>query len=145
VGVLATLGAMAANGVPPAVYAQLLGFGAAGGLVGYQLSNAINPTSLPQAVAGAFTSVPIDHICCCPHPTHTQHISLFTGFHSLVGLAATFAAVGDFMTHDLATLDAFHQASTYLGAWMGSITATGACQHSPFNVSHTDRYHTQAL
>jgi len=35
-------------------------------------------------------------------------------------------AVGDFMVHDPTHIDSFHNISTYLGAWMGSITATGS-------------------
>eukprot|EP01036_Dinobryon_divergens_P013257 gene13257-17873_t len=35
-------------------------------------------------------------------------------------------AVGDFMVHDPAHLDGFHNTSLYLGAWMGSITTTGS-------------------
>ena len=83
----------------PGSYAQLAAFGAAGGAAGYALSSRIGPTQLPQAVAG---------------------------FHSLVGVAATSTAVGDFMVHDLAKLDGFHTSSIYLGAWMGGITATGS-------------------
>lgn len=98
-GLAATLGVMSMANLPLEVYGQLLGAAGVGGLVGYQLANRINPTSLPQAVAG---------------------------FHSLVGVAAAMTAVGDFMVHDFASLDAFHQAFTYLGAWMGSITATGS-------------------
>ena len=48
-------------------------------------------------------------------------------FHSLVGMAALSTAVGDFVAHDPAhTTSAFHDISLYLGAWMGSITATGS-------------------
>lgn len=44
-----------------------------------------------------------------------------------VGLAATATAVGDFMVHDPSVhASTFHNLSTYLGAWMGSITATGS-------------------
>jgi NAD(P) transhydrogenase len=48
------------------------------------------------------------------------------GFHSVVGFAATATAVGDFMVHDITHMDAFHATSVYMGAWMGSITATGS-------------------
>jgi len=94
-----------------AVYGQLMVLGTGGGAVGYYLSTKIGPTELPQAVAA---------------------------FHSLVGLAATATAVGDFMAtahavaaadaagHAAASGSAFHAVSTYLGAWMGSITATGS-------------------
>eukprot|EP01035_Chromulina_nebulosa_P017810 gene17810-23420_t len=80
-------------------YLQLLLLGGSGGGIGYYLSTKIGPTELPQAVAA---------------------------FHSLVGLAATATAVGDFMVHDITHATAFHSISTYLGAWMGSITATGS-------------------
>lgn len=82
-----------------ATYGQLLLMGGSGAGAGYYISTKIGPTELPQAVAA---------------------------FHSLVGLAATFTAVGDFMVHDMAHATAFHNISTYLGAWMGSITATGS-------------------
>jgi len=82
-----------------ATYAQLLAGSAAGGGAGYMLASRISPTSLPQAVAG---------------------------FHSLVGLAATATAVGDFMVHDINDMDAFHRTSIFMGAWMGAITATGS-------------------
>merc|ERR1712216_916370 len=34
--------------------------------------------------------------------------------------------MGDYMVHDASHVDTFHNVSTYLGAWMGSITATGS-------------------
>lgn len=80
-------------------YLQLLTLGGSGGALGYYISTKIGPTELPQSVAA---------------------------FHALVGLAATFTAVGDFMVHDMAHATTFHNLSTYLGAWMGSITATGS-------------------
>ena len=67
--------------------------------VGHQVAKRIEPTSLPQAVAG---------------------------FHYLVGIAATSTAVGDFLTHDMSHMDGFHSSAIYLGAWMGSITFTGS-------------------
>lgn len=85
--------------VNPESYGQLLMGGAVGGVAGAGIASMISPTSLPQAVAG---------------------------FHSLVGVAATATAVGDFMIHDMVALDAFHRGSIFLGAWMGSITATGS-------------------
>lgn len=112
-GLAATLAYMHPESL--AVYGQLLVLGSGGGAVGYYLSTKIGPTELPQAVAA---------------------------FHSLVGLAATATAVGDFMApaHAIAAASevagahaaaagsgsAFHAVSTYLGAWMGSITATGS-------------------
>jgi len=112
-GLAATLAYMHPESL--AVYGQLLVLGSGGGAVGYYLSTKIGPTELPQAVAA---------------------------FHSLVGLAATATAVGDFMApaHAITAASevaghaaaagaggsAFHSVSTYLGAWMGSITATGS-------------------
>jgi NAD(P) transhydrogenase len=80
-------------------YTQLLTFGGLGGLAGYQIAKRIEPTSLPQAVAG---------------------------FHVLVGLAAAATASSDFLSHDLSHMDGFHATSLYMGAWLGSITATGS-------------------
>jgi len=94
-GLTTTIFAMQAT---PAVYSQFLLMGAIGGLAGQQIAARIGPTSLPQAVAG---------------------------FHSLVGIAATSTAVGDFMLHG-AGHGGFHAASIYLGAWMGAITCTGS-------------------
>lgn len=96
-GIAATLAYM--NPAEASTYAQLLLMGGSGAGLGYYVSTKIGPTELPQAVAA---------------------------FHSLVGLAATFTAVGDFMVHDIAHASTFHNLSTYLGAWMGSITATGS-------------------
>ena len=95
-GVLAALGSMDCSG---AVYGQLLLFSGLGLGVGHQVAKRIEPTSLPQAVAG---------------------------FHCLVGIAATSTAVGDFLTHDMSHMDGFHSSAIYLGAWMGSITFTGS-------------------
>eukprot|EP01038_Epipyxis_sp_PR26KG_P004823 gene4823-6758_t len=97
-GLAATLAYMNPSDI--ATYGQLLMLGGSGGAAGYYISTKIGPTELPQAVAA---------------------------FHSLVGLAATFTAVGDFMAHDPSVhAGMFHNLSTYLGAWMGSITATGS-------------------
>ncbi|EDQ90247.1 uncharacterized protein MONBRDRAFT_16286 [Monosiga brevicollis MX1] len=82
-----------------ATYAQLLALGGSGAALGGYLATKISPTELPQAVAA---------------------------FHSLVGIAATCTAVGDYMLHDQSKMEAFHNASVYLGAWMGAITATGS-------------------
>lgn len=96
-GVAATL--MYMNPENAATYGQLALLGASGSSLGYYISTKITATELPQAVAA---------------------------FHSLVGVAATATAVGDYMIHDSAHIDTFHNVSTYLGAWMGSITATGS-------------------
>jgi NAD(P) transhydrogenase len=95
-GILAALGCM---NVDASVYMQLAGASAAGGAAGYYVAGQIGPTELPQAVAA---------------------------FHSLVGIAATSTAVGDYLVHDMSHMDAFHSGSIYMGAWMGSITATGS-------------------
>jgi len=95
-GLLAALGTM---DVAAPVYMQLVGASALGGAAGYTVAGQIGPTELPQAVAA---------------------------FHSLVGIAAASTAVGDFLVHDMSHMDAFHSGSIYMGAWMGSITATGS-------------------
>lgn len=98
-GIVATLAYMHPENA--AVYGQLAAMTGAGGGLGYYVSTKIGPTELPQAVAA---------------------------FHSLVGLAATFTAVGDYMALDHSVpVSAFHSISCYLGAWMGSITFTGSC------------------
>lgn len=97
-GLAATLAYM--NPADLATYAQLAIVGGSGAGAGYYISTKIGPTELPQAVAA---------------------------FHSLVGLAAMFTAVGDFMSHDPTIIPSgFHNFSLYMGAWMGSITATGS-------------------
>lgn len=96
-GIAATL--MYMHPESAAVYGQLALLGGTGGAIGYYISTKITPTELPQAVAA---------------------------FHSLVGVAAAFTAFGDFLVHDPSHLSTFHNVSTYLGAWMGSITATGS-------------------
>lgn len=97
-GVAATLMYMSPENA--SVYGQLAMIGGAGSGIGYYLSTKIGPTELPQAVAA---------------------------FHSLVGVAAASTAIGDFLVHDASHLSTFHNVSTYLGAWMGSITFTGSC------------------
>lgn len=97
-GLASTLAYM--NPADLATYGQLMMLGTGGGAVGYYFSTKIGPTELPQAVAA---------------------------FHSLVGIAATCTSVGDYMIHDpTAQASMFHDVSTYLGAWLGSITATGS-------------------
>ena len=96
-GLAATLAYM--NPADIATYGQLAIFGAGGAGIGYLVAQRIGPTELPEAVAA---------------------------FHSLVGLAALPTAVGDYMVHDLSHSSIFHDTSLYLGAWMGSITATGS-------------------
>ena len=96
-GLAATLAYM--NPADIGTYGQLALMGGSGAAAGYYISTKIGPTELPQAVAA---------------------------FHSLVGLAAMFTAVGDFMVHDIAHSSAFHNTALFVGAWMGSITATGS-------------------
>jgi NAD(P) transhydrogenase len=96
-GLASTLAYM--NPADLATYGQLMMFGTGGAGLGYLVAQRIGPTELPEAVAA---------------------------FHSLVGLAAAATAVGDYMVHDPSHSSIFHDSSTYLGAWMGSITATGS-------------------
>ena len=101
-----------------AVYGQLLLLGGSGGALGYYLSTKIGPTELPQVHNLHFD---LETVCSI-----FRSLQAVAAFHSLVGLAATMTAVGDFMVHDPTHIDTFHNISTYLGAWMGSITATGS-------------------
>lgn len=71
-GLASTLAYMSPESIE--TYGQLLLMGGSGAAAGYFISTKIGPTELPQAVAA---------------------------FHSLVGLAATFTAVGDFMGKDV--------------------------------------------
>jgi len=71
-----------------------------GALAGNYIGNRVEPTSLPQTVAA---------------------------FHSLVGLAASAAAVGDFLNAaDTTQLDGVHLASIYLASVIGAVTFTGS-------------------
>ena len=80
--------------------AQIAGLMAVGGAAGQYIGNRVEPTSLPQTVAA---------------------------FHSLVGIAASSAAVGDFINvADPTQLDKVHLASIYLAAVIGSVTTTGS-------------------
>mmetsp|Transcript_34306 Transcript_34306/g.71433 ORF Transcript_34306/g.71433 Transcript_34306/m.71433 type:complete len:156 (+) Transcript_34306:1-468(+) len=72
----------------------------AGAIAGNYIGNRVEPTSLPQTVAA---------------------------FHSLVGLAASAAAIGDYLnTADVTQLDGVHLASIYLATIIGSVTFTGS-------------------
>mmetsp|Transcript_20427 Transcript_20427/g.31525 ORF Transcript_20427/g.31525 Transcript_20427/m.31525 type:complete len:1062 (-) Transcript_20427:163-3348(-) len=96
-GVASTLGHLSPSMGSTATIAGLM---AAGGAAGHYIGHRVEPTSLPQTVAA---------------------------FHSLVGLAASAAAVGDFMNvTDTTQLDKVHLASVYLATVIGSVTFTGS-------------------
>lgn len=83
-----------------ATTAQIAGLMAIGGAAGRYIGDRVEPTSLPQTVAA---------------------------FHSLVGVAASTAAIGDFMNvPDTTQLDKVHLASIYLATVIGSVTTTGS-------------------
>lgn len=80
--------------------AAMAGLMAAGGAAGHYIGHRVEPTSLPQTVAA---------------------------FHSLVGVAASAAAVGDYINAPNASeLDKVHLSSIYLASVIGSVTATGS-------------------
>lgn len=80
--------------------AGLLGLMGVGAVAGKYIGDRVAPTSLPQTVAA---------------------------FHSLVGLAASAAAIGDYCNcTDVTTLDSVHLASIYLASVIGSVTFTGS-------------------
>ena len=95
--VLSTIGHLHPSFGTTAGIVALMGAGAVGGKY---IGDRVAPTSLPQTVAA---------------------------FHSLVGLAATSAAVGDFCNvPDTTALDGVHLASIYLATIIGSVTFTGS-------------------
>ena len=80
--------------------ASIAGLMAAGGGAGYYIGNRVEPTSLPQTVAA---------------------------FHSLVGFAASAAAIGDYINCANPTeLDKVHLSAIYLANVIGSVTTTGS-------------------
>jgi len=98
-GLAATIGAL---DWPMANYVQLAGVLGGGGGLGYLIAKRVDPTSLPQTVAG---------------------------FHSLVGLAAVFTGVGDFLehaTHHPESLDGLRTSAIALATVIGGVTATGS-------------------
>jgi len=96
-GVAATLGHLSPSFGTTAGIAALMGTGA---VAGNYIGNRVEPTSLPQTVAA---------------------------FHSLVGLAASAAAIGDYLNApDTTALDGVHLASIYLATVIGSVTFTGS-------------------
>jgi H+-translocating NAD(P) transhydrogenase len=96
-GVASTFGHISPSFGSAATIAGLMGIG---GLAGRAIAQRVDPTSLPQTVAA---------------------------FHSLVGLAASTAAIGDFLnTADTTQLDGVHLSSIYLASVIGSVTFTGS-------------------
>lgn len=80
--------------------ASIAGLMAVGGAAGHYIGHRVEPTSLPQTVAA---------------------------FHSLVGIAASSAAVGDFLNcSNPSELDKVHLASIYLANVIGAVTTTGS-------------------
>jgi len=83
-----------------ATTAKIAGFMGIGGIAGKYIGDRVEPTSLPQTVAA---------------------------FHSLVGVAASAAAIGDYANAPAAhELDKVHLASIYLASIIGSVTCTGS-------------------
>lgn len=96
-GVASTYGHLHPSFGTAAGIGALMGVGA---VAGNYIGKRVEPTSLPQTVAA---------------------------FHSLVGLAASAAAVGDYMNAtDVKALDGVHLASIYLATVIGSVTFTGS-------------------
>ncbi len=82
-----------------ATTASLVGLMGIGGVAGQQIAQRVELTSLPQTVAA---------------------------FHSLVGVAASAAAIGDYINSDISALDGVHMSSIYLATVIGSVTTTGS-------------------
>lgn len=96
-GIASTLGHLHPDA---ATTAKIAGLMAVGGAAGKYIGDRVEPTSLPQTVAA---------------------------FHSLVGVAASAAAMGDFINAPVAAeLDKVHLASIYLATVIGSVTCTGS-------------------
>ena len=96
-GVASTLGHLSPS---MGTTASIAGLMAAGGAAGHYIGHRVEPTSLPQTVAA---------------------------FHSLVGFAASSAAIGDFLNcENPAELDKVHLASLFLANVIGSVTTTGS-------------------
>jgi NAD(P) transhydrogenase len=96
-GVASTLGHLHPNFSTLAAITGMMGVG---GIAGNMIAKRVDPTSLPQTVAA---------------------------FHSLVGIAASTAAVGDYLNTPVASeLDGVHLASICLATIIGSVTATGS-------------------
>jgi NAD(P) transhydrogenase len=82
---------------PPELAFPAAGLVAGGGAVGYGIARTVNPTSLPQTVAG---------------------------FHALVGLAATGGAVGAVL--DATEVTNLLMGSSFLASTIGAVTTTGS-------------------
>jgi len=95
-GVASTLGYLNPTWGTTATIAGLM---TAGGAAGHYIGHRVEPTSLPQTVAA---------------------------FHSLVGIAASTAAIGDYLNSSPNELDKVHLASIYLANVIGSVTTTGS-------------------
>mmetsp|Transcript_16061 Transcript_16061/g.15471 ORF Transcript_16061/g.15471 Transcript_16061/m.15471 type:complete len:1066 (-) Transcript_16061:82-3279(-) len=96
-GVASTLGHLQPSVGATATMGGLM---ALGGAAGHYIGHRVEPTSLPQTVAA---------------------------FHSLVGIAASAAAIGDYINApNVAELDKVHLASIYLASVIGSVTCTGS-------------------
>ena len=98
-GLAATIGSLDWNA---SQYVQLAGVLGSGGALGYGIAKKVDPTSLPQTVAA---------------------------FHSLVGLAAVFTGVGDYLAHSAhgpELLDGVRLTSIALASVIGGVTATGS-------------------
>ena len=124
-GVASTFGLLSPSFGTAASIAGLMGVG---GLAGNMIAKRVDPTSLPQTVAA---------------------------FHSLVGLAASSAAIGDFLNcPDTTKLDGVHLASIYLATVIGSVTFTGSLvafgkldgrlDSAPLQVSNTQQHFWRA-
>jgi NAD(P) transhydrogenase len=96
-GVISTFGHLSPSVSSAAAIAGLMGVG---GVAGNMIAKRVDPTSLPQTVAA---------------------------FHSLVGLAASTAAVGDYLNvENVSQLDGVHLGSICLATVIGSVTFTGS-------------------
>jgi NAD(P) transhydrogenase len=96
-GVISTFGHLSPSVSSAAAIAGLMGVG---GVAGNMIAKQVDPTSLPQTVAA---------------------------FHSLVGLAASTAAVGDYLNvENVSQLDGVHLGSICLATVIGSVTFTGS-------------------
>jgi len=98
-GLAATIGSMDWSA---SQYVQLAAVLGSGGALGYGIAQRVDPTSLPQTIAA---------------------------FHSLVGLAAVFTGIGDFLAHSVHNpelLDGVRLTSVALATVIGGVTATGS-------------------